>query len=139
MSKADSASHKKERQKTIRWVITIFLVTIVISAIISMVSEEIMAASGMLVAFVILFAIILVGILFDIIGVAVTSADEKPFNAMAARKVPGARQAISLLHNAERVSSICNDVIGDICGETQLFQKRYKRRKRNVQNNGRTY
>lgn len=116
MSKADSASHKKERQKTIRWVITIFLVTIVISAIISMVSEEIMAVSGMLVAFVILFAIILVGILFDIIGVAVTSADEKPFNAMAARKVPGARQAISLLHNAERVSSICNDVIGDICG-----------------------
>ena len=116
MSKADSASHKKERQKTIRWVITIFLVTIVISAIISMVSEEIMAVSGMLVAFVILFAIILVGILFDIVGVAVTSADEKPFNAMSARKVPGARQAISLLHNAERVSSICNDVIGDICG-----------------------
>ena len=116
MSKADSASHKKERQKTIRWVITIFLVTIVISAIISMVSEEIMAVSGMLVAFLILFANILVGILFDIIGVAVTSADEKPFNAMAARKVPGARQAISLLHNAERVSSICNDVIGDICG-----------------------
>lgn len=116
MAKADSASQKKERNKTIRWVFTIFVVTIVISAIISMVSEEIMASSGMLVAFVILFAIILVGILFDIIGVAVTSADEKPFNAMAARKVPGARQAISLLHNAERVSSICNDVIGDICG-----------------------
>ena len=75
-----------------------------------------MAVSGMAVAFVILLAIVLVGILFDIIGVAVTSADERPFNAMAARKVPGARQAISLLHNAERVSSICNDVIGDICG-----------------------
>ena len=75
-----------------------------------------MAASGMIIAFVILLVIIFVGIIFDIIGVAVTSADEKPFNAMAARKVPGARQAISLIHNAERVSSICNDVIGDICG-----------------------
>ena len=75
-----------------------------------------MAVSGTAVAFVILFAIVLVGIIFDIIGVAVTSADEKPFNAMAARKVPGAKQAIKLLHNAERVSSICNDVIGDICG-----------------------
>jgi len=30
--------------------------------------------------------------------------------------VPGAKQAIKLLHNAERVSSICNDVVGDICG-----------------------
>ena len=116
MSKADPASHKKERNKTIRWVLTIFLVTILISGVISLVSEEIMAVSGMAVAFVILLAIILVGILFDVIGVAVTSADERPFNAMAARKVPGAKQAIKLLRNAERVSSICNDVIGDICG-----------------------
>jgi CBS domain containing-hemolysin-like protein len=116
VSKADPASQKKERNKAIRWVLTIFLVTIFISGIISLISEEIMAVSGMAVAFVILLAIVLVGILFDIIGVAVTSADERPFNAMAARKVPGARQAISLLHNAERVSSICNDVIGDICG-----------------------
>lgn len=116
VSKADSASHKKERNKTIRWVIAITIATIVISGIISLVSEEIMAASGMIIAFVILLVIIFVGIIFDIIGVAVTSADEKPFNAMAARKVPGARQAISLIHNAERVSSICNDVIGDICG-----------------------
>lgn len=116
MSKADPASQKKERNKTIRWVVTIFLVTIFVSGVISLISEEIMAISGTAVAFVILLAIILVGIIFDIIGVAVTSAEEKPFNAMAARKVPGARQAISLLHNAERVSSICNDVVGDICG-----------------------
>ena len=116
MSKADPASQKKERNKTIRWVVTIFITTILISGIISLVSEEIMAVSGTAVAFVILLAIVLGGIMFDIVGVAVTSADEKPFNAMAARKVPGAKQAIKLLHNAERVSSICNDVIGDICG-----------------------
>ena len=116
MSKADPASQKRERNKTIGWVVAIFLVTIFISGFISLVSEEIMASSGMAVAFVILFAIVLIGILFDIVGVAVTSADEKPFHSMAARKVPGARQAISLLRNAERVSSICNDVIGDICG-----------------------
>ena len=116
MSKADPASHKKERNKAIRWVIIIFFSTILISGTISLISEEIMATSGMGVAFVILLAIVLVGILFDIVGVAVTSADEKPFHSMAARKVPGARQAISLLRNAERVSSICNDVVGDICG-----------------------
>ena len=116
MSKADPASQKKERNKTIRWVVSIFISTILISGTISLVSEELMASSGMAVAFVILLAIILIGILFDVIGVAVTSADEKPFHSMAARKVPGAREAINLLRNAERVSSICNDVVGDICG-----------------------
>ena len=35
---------------------------------------------------------------------------------MAARKVPGAQESIRLLRKAERVSSICNDVVGDICG-----------------------
>ena len=116
MSKSDPASQKKERRKTIQWVVTIFLVTILISGTISLISDEIMASSGMVVAFLILLAIVLVGIIFDIIGVAVTSADEKPFHSMAARKVPGGQEAIRLLRNAERVSSICNDVVGDICG-----------------------
>ena len=100
----------------IRWVITIFLVTILISGVISFLSDIIMENSSMGIAFLILFIIILVGILFDVIGMAVATADEKPFHSMAARKVPGAHEAISLLRNAERVSSICNDVIGDICG-----------------------
>ena len=116
MSKSDPSASKKERNKTIRWVITIFFVTIFISGTISFVSDEIMERSGILVAFLILLAIVLVGIIFDVVGVAVTSADEKPFHSMAARKVPGAQEAIKLLRNAERVSSICNDVIGDICG-----------------------
>ncbi len=116
MSKSEHSSAKKEQKKTIKWVITIFLITIIISGAITFLSDEIMAVSTMPVAFLILFLIILVGIAFDIIGVAVTSADEKPFHSMAARKVSGAQEAIKLLRNAERVSSICNDVIGDICG-----------------------
>ena len=116
MSKSDSGSARKERKKTIRWVVTIFLATIFISGFISFASDSIMANSTMIIAFAILLAIIFIGIIFDIIGVAVTSADEKPFHSMAARKVPGAMEAIRLLRNAERVSSICNDVVGDICG-----------------------
>ena len=116
MSKSDPAALKKERNKTIRWVVIIFFVTMLISGTISFLSDEIMGSSSMAVAFLILLAIILIGIIFDIIGVAVTSADEKPFPSMAARKVPGGLEAIRLLRNAERVSSICNDVVGDICG-----------------------
>ena len=116
MSIADPAAQKKERKKAIRWVVTIFFVTIFVSGTISALSDVIMANSSMPVAFLILFAIILIGIIFDIIGMAVASADEKPFHAMAARKVAGAKESIALLRNAERVSSICNDVVGDICG-----------------------
>lgn len=116
MSKSDAASAKRERNKQLRWIGTIFVVTIFISAFISYASDAIMNVSTMPVAFLILFLIIVVGIIFDIVGVAVTSADEKPFHSMAARKVRGSQEAIRLLRNAERVGSICNDVVGDICG-----------------------
>ena len=116
MSKSDPSALKKERNKTIRWVVTIFIVTIFISATISFASTHLLEISPTILKFTILLVIIFIGIIFDIVGVAVTSADEKPFHSMAARKVSGAQEAITLLRNAERVSSICNDVIGDICG-----------------------
>lgn len=116
MAKSDPEASKRERNRTTKWVVTIFFVTIFISGTISLVSDEVMANSSLLVAFLILLVIIFVGIIFDVIGMAVASADEKPFHSMASRKVPGAHEAIRLLRNAERVSSICNDVVGDICG-----------------------
>ncbi len=117
MAKPDPASAKKEEQrKTRQWVISIFFATIAISATISLVSDLVMKGSSMVVCFAILLMIVLIGIIFDIVGMAVATADEKPFHAMAARKVTGAKESIMLLRNAERVSSICNDVVGDICG-----------------------
>ena len=50
------------------------------------------------------------------IGVATAACSIEPFTAMCSRKVRGAQIAMSLIKNAEKVSSICNDVIGDICG-----------------------
>ena len=116
VAKNDPDSMKREKRKNIRWVVTIFFITILISGTISLVSDQVMAGSSIVVAFCILLAIIFLGILFDIIGMAVATAEEKPFHSMASRKVPGAQEAIRLLRNAERVSSICNDVVGDICG-----------------------
>ena len=117
MARPDPQAAKKEqRRKTRNWVITIFFATIAISASISLVSDFVMGRSSMFVAFLILLMIVFIGILFDVVGMAVATADEKPFHAMASRKVRGARECITLLRNAERVSSICNDVVGDICG-----------------------
>ena len=116
MAKQDPAAAKKARNKTIKWVVSIFMVTILVSGTISLVSDVVMEESSIGVTFLILFLIIFVGIVFDIIGMAVATADEKPFHSMASRKVAGAQESIRLLRNAERVSSICNDVVGDICG-----------------------
>ena len=116
MSKNDPDGSKRQQKEAARWALTIFLVTIAVSATISFTSNEIMDRSSIAVAFLILLFIIAVGIVFDIVGVAVTSADEKPFHSMASRRVPGAKEAIRLLRSAGKGSSICNDVIGDICG-----------------------
>ena len=117
MAKSDPQTAKKEeKRRTRNWVITIFFATIAISASISLVSDLVMSSSPMLVAALVLLMIVFIGIIFDIVGMAVATADEKPFHAMAARKVKGAKESILLLRNAERVSSICNDVVGDICG-----------------------
>ena len=117
MAKSDPQTAKKEeKRRTRNWVITIFFATIAISASISLVSDLVMSSSPMLVAALVLLMIVFIGIIFDIVGMAVATADEKPFHAMAARKVKGAKECIMLLRNAERVSSICNDVVGDICG-----------------------
>ncbi len=64
----------------------------------------------------VVFVIILIGIVFDIAGIASASAQEKPYHAMAAERVEGAKHAIYIVRNADRVASFCNDVIGDIAG-----------------------
>ena len=116
VAKPNSDASKKERSRTIRWVVTVFFVTLVVSGIISLISDEVMASSGLLAAFAILLGIVFLGIIFDIIGMAVATASEKPFHSMAAHKEKGAREALMLLRNASQVSSVCNDVVGDICG-----------------------
>lgn len=115
-TKTKKRAHSNGKKSHWRWVITIFCATIVISITFSFVSSQLLSNAGYMLAFAVLFLFILIGILFDIIGVAVTAATVKPFHSMAARKVPGAIEALRLLRNAEKVSNFCNDVVGDVCG-----------------------
>ncbi len=69
-----------------------------------------------LAALPVLLLIILLGVAFDIVGVAATRAHETPFHARSASKRPGARKAIQLVREADRVATICSDVVGDIAG-----------------------
>lgn len=119
---ADSKKQKQQKKKgkgeksSGRWAVQVFFIAVVLSAALSLASDQALNGAGLAVAFAVLLAFILLGIVFDIIGVAVTAADEKPFHSMAARKTPGAREALGLIRKADKVSSFCNDVVGDICG-----------------------
>lgn len=117
--KPDKKGKKEERGRKpgrFRWAVQVFFISVTLSAAMSFASEQALDGAGLALAFVVLASFILLGIVFDIIGVSVTAADEKPFHSMAARKTPGAREALNLIRKADKVSSFCNDVVGDICG-----------------------
>lgn len=99
-----------------RWVVRIFLMSVVLSAGLSFASAVALSDAGYAVAVSVLALFILLGIVFDVIGVAVTAADAKPFHSMASHRERGAKEALFLIRNAEKASSFCNDVVGDICG-----------------------
>jgi len=108
---------KKEKKLVdYNWIIKITLMAFSISMVFSFISEVTIPNVNMFIAIVILILFIVIGIVFDMIGVAVTSADEEPFHSMSSRKVKGAKTAVRLKKNADKTSSFCNDVIGDICG-----------------------
>ena len=89
--------------------------TFILSITFSYISTNGVSNLGLVPAILILIAVILVGIIFDIVGVAVTVADEHEFHAKATKKVKGSKDSIKLIRNAPRVANICADVIGDIC------------------------
>ena len=105
----------KEKKKD-HWIPKIFMMSITISAVFSLVSSEVLNGAGYLLAFLLLGLFILIGIFFDMIGVAVTVADERPFHSMAAHGEKSAASALRMIRSADRVSSVCNDVVGDISG-----------------------
>lgn len=99
-----------------KWLVTVTVLAFVISFIFSFISELTIPSANSVVATLIILFFIGLGIIFDMIGIAVTVADIKTFNSMATKRVRGANLAVRFIKNASRVSSFCNDVIGDICG-----------------------
>ncbi|MBQ3065713.1 MAG: hypothetical protein IJC98_05710 [Clostridia bacterium] len=99
-----------------KWVLKVFVLSIAVSALLSFVSSELVNHMPIVLQFVLLLVIIGLGILFDIIGLSVATADEKKFHSMAARKLKEGKIAVAMIRNADKLSSICNDVVGDICG-----------------------
>ncbi len=106
----------KKKTNNTKWIIKITVLAFIISLIFSLISELALNNVGIIIGVIVLFIFILIGVVFDMIGVAVTVCDEKPIHSMNSRKLKGANVAVILKKNSAKVSSFCNDVVGDICG-----------------------
>ena len=109
-------SKKKKELVNYNWIIKITLLTFVISLLFTTFSEIVIPNVNVVIGILLLIIFILLGIIFDMIGVSVTAADIVPFNSMNSRKIKGADIAVTFKKNADKVSSFCNDVVGDIGG-----------------------
>src|SRR5699024_9096688 len=103
-------------KNTIKYTVYIAVITFVLAAIFSIGSASLLSKVLWIFGLIIVLVIVIVGILYDMLGVAATAAKESPFNAMAAEKVVDAKEAVSITKNADKFASLCNDVIGDITG-----------------------
>jgi len=98
------------------WIYKVFLMTFILSIIFSFASNVITSNANLVIMIIINLLVIIIGIIFDMIGTASLTSNEATFHAKSSRKIKGAKESISLLKNSVKVASICNDVIGDICG-----------------------
>lgn len=108
--------NKNDENSELSWFITVFITTFFLSIIFSYISTNSISNLKLVPAMLILILVIFIGILFDIIGVAVTVANEHEFHAKATKKIEGSKTSIKLIKNSAKVANICADVIGDICG-----------------------
>ena len=108
--------NKKKKNERFRWIITVMIGSFLLSIVFSSLSESIIPNINIVFGILLIILFILIGMLFDMIGVAITAAEEKPFHSMASKKVKGSKHSIRLLKNSDKLASICNDVIGDVCG-----------------------
>lgn len=108
--------NKRKKIVDYKWIIKITIASFIISIIFTLISETAIPNVGIFMGIILTIIFILLGIIFDMVGVAVTTADEAQFHSMATKRVKGAIIAIRLKKNANKVASFCNDVVGDICG-----------------------
>src|SRR5699024_3540983 len=106
----------KKLKSSIKFSLTIAVITFVLAAIFSSLSSSLLSQISWILGLILVLIIVLIGIIFDMLGIASTAVKEAPLNAMAAEKVTGAKEAVVIQKNADKFSSFCNDVIGDISG-----------------------
>ena len=118
MKKDKQTKTKSENKilKVLSWPLKVLVITFALSFLFSNVSEIVMSKASLMISIFVAIFFIGIAVLFDIIALSTTSCDKEPFLAMASRKVSGAKQALMLINVAPKISTICADIVGDMCG-----------------------
>jgi len=98
-----------------RWIFTITFFAFIITIVFSVLSDIVLSETGLIFGILIILLFISLGVVFDMVGISVASCKATSFHSMASRRVTASKTAIKLIKNSHKVSSFCNDVIGDIC------------------------
>ena len=98
------------------WNLIVFILSFSLALLFSFLTNKLSYNASNLIMILLILLVIAIGIIFDMIGVAVLTAKESTFHAMSSKKIKGAKIATKLIRNNVRVASFCNDIIGDICG-----------------------
>ncbi len=107
---------ESQNKRSRNWILQISIITFCLSIIMGLLSERVLKSVGTIPAILVLLAIILIGVIFDTVGIAVTAANEIPFHSMSAQNIQEGRYCVYLVRNAGPVAAFCNDVVGDISG-----------------------
>lgn len=102
--------------KRYKWAFKMFVVSLCLSSLFSLLSQTVLSHLGVILAAATIMLFIFVSVVFDMIGIAITSADESFFKTQLENHVKGSTIAIKLKKHSEKVCSFCADVVGDICG-----------------------
>ncbi len=114
--KKQKVASKTKKPFKYAWPIKVGILTLALALMFGVLSEMLLTDANIIITLLVIVALLVISIIFDMIGVAFAACPIEPLMSMASRKVKGSKRALNMAKNADKVSSFCSDVIGDICG-----------------------
>jgi CBS domain containing-hemolysin-like protein len=110
---------KKGNKHKIFWVAKISVLAFSLSLLLSLFSQVVLKQSSVILAVILLCVFLVLNVLSDMIGLAITSCQiEHLKDEHESKNLSDVlyKKCLALIRNADKVSSILCDVVGDICG-----------------------
>ena len=101
------------KSSSFRWAFKIFILSISLSIVFSVISQSLFPRLSVFVSLFVIAFFVFVSTVFDMVAVAVTSANTQ--NLANYQNEKEYKTALKLVENTEKIASFCGDVVGDIC------------------------
>lgn len=116
MQKDGAERIKRETSRSSIWTAKITPITFALSLASGALAQTVITHTGIILSLVLLGLLVVTAVIFDGVGVAITSCDRARVKKLLQSHAKRAKIAMRMMRNAEKVNNVCADVIGDICG-----------------------